>query len=278
MKKHNPQRYGEIFDTELISNQLNVLEEIKEFITLSGGWAWHFITHNNNYLQYIKGEGDLVYKNGKIYIYQVVDIPEEDLMISDNYLGIDMGITDIVVTSDNKNYSSNELNNYREKRQRIRSSLQSKGTKGCKKLLKRLSGKERTHSTIINHTISKQIVNNAIETKRNIVLEDLKGIRFNNKRSSKKFRTKLGKWNFSQLRNYIEYKSKLNGIQCIIVLPNYTSQTCNCCKHIGKRNNKEFKCKNCGLVIDADYNAALNISSLGVSINSPEKSTMYCCI
>jgi IS605 OrfB family transposase len=269
--------YGSIaYDSRILTYNLH--NNIISIWCIGGRQKIKFVTHNQEYLKYIKGEGDLVYKKGKFYIYQTINVPEKKLIINNDYLGIDMGITDIIVTSDNLHYSSDVLNEYREKRQRIRSSLQSKGTKGCKKLLKQLSGKERTHSSIINHTISKQLVNNAIETKRNIVLEDLKGIRFNNKRNSKKFRIKLGKWNFSQLRQYIEYKSKINGVQCMVVQPNYTSQTCNCCKHIGKRNGKEFKCENCGLTIDADYNAALNISLLGGAINRPEQSTMYCCI
>jgi len=44
MKKHNPYRYGEIFDSNFIADQLTVLESIKQWITLSGGWAWHFIS------------------------------------------------------------------------------------------------------------------------------------------------------------------------------------------------------------------------------------------
>lgn len=44
MKKHNFKRYGEVFDLEHIDNQLKEIEKIKDFIVLSGGWAWHFIS------------------------------------------------------------------------------------------------------------------------------------------------------------------------------------------------------------------------------------------
>ena len=38
-----------------------------------------FVCHNRNYLPYIKGEADLVYKKGKFYLFQTVDVPEEDI-------------------------------------------------------------------------------------------------------------------------------------------------------------------------------------------------------
>lgn len=44
IKKHNPARYGETYDANWINLQIEVLENIKPWITLSGGWAWHFIS------------------------------------------------------------------------------------------------------------------------------------------------------------------------------------------------------------------------------------------
>jgi len=38
-----------------------------------------FICHNTNYLPYIKGEADLVFKKGKFYLFQTVEIPDEEI-------------------------------------------------------------------------------------------------------------------------------------------------------------------------------------------------------
>lgn len=237
-----------------------------------------FICHNHNYLPYIKGEADLVFKKGKFYIFQTVEVPEEDVSDVESFIGVDFGLTDLAVTSDGKRHSAEWLNTYREKRQRVRSSVQSKGTKGSKKLLKRLSGKEKTTAKIINHTISKSIVKSAKEQGKGISIEDLTNIRFTSKRRNKKFRTKLGKWNFSQPRSFLTYKSLLSGVPLVVVEPAYTSQTCSVCKRIGKRTNKSFKCKNCGNNMDADFNASLNIAILGSAVNHSEKSAMYCSV
>ena len=238
-----------------------------------------FVCHNPAYIPYIKGEADLVYKKGKFYLYQTVDVPEKDVNDVEEFIGCDFGLTDIIVTSDGVKHSADGLNAYRKHRQKVRSSIQRKGTRNSRRLLKRLSGKERTHASIINHTIAKSIVQSAKKQGKGIAIEDLTGIRFTSKKRNKKFRTKLGNWNFSMLRKYIEYKALLNGVKCIVVKPAYTSQTCSTCKHIGRRTNKVFKCTNTNCkvdIIDADFNASQNISLLGASVNMPEKSTMYC--
>lgn len=236
-----------------------------------------FICHNSKYLPYIKGEADLVYKKGKFYLFQTVEIPDVEIEDIEEFIGVDFGLTDIAVTSDGTKHSAEWLNQYREKRQNIRSSIQRKGTRGARRLLKRLKGKEKTTATIINHTISKSIVASAKEQGKGIAIEDLTGIRFTSKRRRKKFRTKLGRWGFYQLRCFLEYKAKLSGVKLIIVNPAYTSKTCCCCHHVGKRNNKSFKCQNCGNDTDADVNASINIATLGAAINQPEKSEMYSC-
>ena len=244
---------------------------------IGGRQKINFVCHNPNYIPYIKGEANLVYKKGKFYLFQTVDVPEEDVDDVEEFIGVDMGLIEIAALSNGKSFNSKKLNDYREKRQKVRSSLQSKGTKGSKKVLKRLSGKERTTSTIINHTISKQIVQLAKSEGKGIAIEDLKGIRFSASKKGKKFRTRVGKWNFNQLRSFLTYKCLLNGVKLVVVPPAYTSKTCSNCFHIGNRQGKKFTCNNCNSVFDADENAAKNIALLGTSVNSPEKPSMLYC-
>ena len=264
------------YDSRIMTYKTN---NVVSLWCIGGRQKINFVCHNPDYIPYIKGEADLVYKKGKFYLFQTVDVPEEDVEDVEEFVGVDFGLSTIAHTSDNVEFSADGLNKYREHRQKVRSSIQSKGTRNSRKLLKRLSGKEKTHASIVNHTIAKSIVQSAKEQGKGIAIEDLTGIRFTSKKRNNKFRTKLGKWNFSMLRQYIEYKSLLNGVKCIAVAPAYTSQTCSTCKHIGKRTNKVFKCTNTNCKVDsvdADFNAAQNISLLGASVNMPEKSTMYC--
>jgi len=265
---------GIAYDSRIMTYKPN---NIVSLWCIGGRQKINFVCHNPNYIPYIKGEADLVYKKGKFYLFQTVDVPEEDVEDVEEFIGVDMGLLEIASLSNGKNFSSKKLNDYREKRQKVRSSLQSKGTKGSKKVLKRLSGKERTTSTIINHTISKQIVQLAKSEGKGIAIEDLKGIRFSASKKGKKFRTRVGKWNFNQLRSFLTYKCLLNGVKLVVVPPAYTSKTCSNCFHIGNRQGKKFTCNNCNSVFDSDENAAKNIALLGMNVNHPEKPSMLYC-
>lgn len=240
-----------------------------------------FVCHNKNYLPYIKGEADLVYKKGKFYLFQTVDVPEEEIKDIETFLGVDFGQTDIAVLSDGTNYNSEQLKEVRKKYSKTRASVQSKGTKGSKKLLKRLSGRERRFVSINNHTISKQIVAKAKAENKGIAIEDLSKIRFTAKPKSKAQKTELNRWSFYQLRQFLTYKAMLNGVKLVVIPPAYTSQTCSVCKHTGTKENpfrkgKKFVCANCGHVADADINAAHNIAAWGVAVIAPEKNNMFC--
>lgn len=265
---------GISYDSRIMTYKPN---DIVSIWVIGGRIKMPFICHNRKYLPYIKGEADLIFKKGKFYLFQTVDIPEDDFDDVEEFIGVDMGITDIAVTSDGEKHSAEWLNNYREKRQAIRSSIQSKGTKASKKLLKRLSGREKTTATIQNHTIAKSIVKSAKKQGKGIAIEKLTNIRCTSNRKSKNFKTKFGRWSFHQLRSFIEYKSALAGVKLVVVDPAYTSKTCSICHHIGDRKNKSFKCNNCGHNEDADINASKNISIIGAAINQPVKSNLYSC-
>jgi IS605 OrfB family transposase len=233
-----------------------------------------FVCHNKSYLPYIKGEADLVYKNNKFFLFQTIEVPEDNIRDVEKFIGVDFGITDIATLSDGTNFSSEKLNTVREKRFKVRKSVQGKCTQGAKKLLKRLGGRERRFAAITNHTIAKRIVEKAKFLSMGIAIEDLKGIHQRTK-VRKSQRRKHRSWSFFQLRAFIEYKARLIGIPVVAVAPAYTSQTCNVCKWIGKRSGKHFECPNCGNIADADVNAAKNIAQLALLVNQGGKNQMF---
>jgi putative transposase len=67
---------------------------------------------------------------------------------------------------------------------------------------------------------------------------------------------------FDKLIYMIEYKAKLVGISVVRVSEAYTSQQCSNCGIIDKRNRYSrglYLCHSCGLHLNADHNAAINI-------------------
>lgn len=198
----------------------------------------------------------------------------------DGTLGVDLGIKNIATLSDGTSFGGDTLNAYRLNRHKIRKSLQAKAHKGApstrknaRRILKRLSGKERRYQKAINHQISKQIVETARKNGQAIVLEDLKGIRDRmNERLRKSQRGLHNAWGFYQLAGFIRYKAARAGVVVVSVDPRYTSQTCSSCCHPGNRRGKVFRCPNCGLVLDADINGAKNIAAVGAAVTRPENS------
>jgi len=262
------------------SRILTYKKEVASIWCIGGRQKIPFTCFNKEHIPYIKGEADLIYRKGKFFLFQCVDIPDAKIKDVTEFTGVDFGITSIVETNDDVKHTDNTLNEYREKRQKVRSSIQSKGTRSSRKLLKRLSGREKTHANIVNHTIAKSIVLTAKEQGKGIAIEDLTKIRFTSKRRSKKFKTKLGRWSFADLRFKIEYKALLNGVKLVVVDPRYTSQMCNKCKNIGKRTNKVFKCTNTNCstdTIDADENACFNIGGIARAINHGGRFNDMCC-
>jgi IS605 OrfB family transposase len=176
-------------------------------------------------------------------------------------LGVDLGRRRVAVDSDGTIYEADEVNKLRQHYPKVRRSLQRKGTKGSKRALKRLSGRERRHMRHINHVISRHIVNTAIETNRNLALEDLTGIRQRTKvRKAQRYGQQS--WAFYQLRTFIGYKAEDAGVGKRLINPAYTSQTCHRCGARGHRRGLLFICAVHG-VIDADWNAAKEIAIRG---------------
>jgi IS605 OrfB family transposase len=200
------------------------------------------------------------------------EIPEQDETI---LLGVDRGVNNIAVCSDGHFFGSSKVKNVRCKYRRLRAKLQSKGTKSAKRLLKRMSGKERRFQTDVNHHIAKSIVNKPVTV---IVLEDLTGIRPNKKEGTSKGKQNfwLSNWSFCQLEQFIEYKAESLGKIMLKIDPAYTSQECSACGKVNKssRNGLIYKCKSCGFELNADLNASRNIANRGMTVVSRVLSTI----
>jgi IS605 OrfB family transposase len=184
-------------------------------------------------------------------------------------LGVDLGIRRVAVDSDTQSYEATEVKRLRAHYPKVRRSLQRKGTKEAKRLLKRLSGRETRHMRAINHTISKRLVEKAQTTQRQIALEDLTGIRQRTK-VRKPQRYGHHSWAFYQLRQFVSYKAETAGVPVVLVDPAYTSKTCHLCKHRGHRSGLKFSCTRCNVVMDADWNAAMNIAAAGAVVTRLE--------
>ena len=106
-----------------------------------------------------------------------------------------------------------------------------------------------------------------LEQPDEVIIEALKNVKY--KSSGKiynKIMNKLQRWSYDRTFNKLEQLSESKGFTIKKINPAYTSQTCSKCGNICKesRNGEMYECIKCGIIIDADYNAAINILQRGV--------------
>ena len=211
----------------------------------------------------IRGQSDLVSRDGMFFLYCTIEFPEVPPVKVNDFLGVDLGIANIATTSDGETFSGATLDRNRKRRATARKQYQRKGTKAAKRRLKKMAGRQRRFQTHINHEISKRIVAKAKTLGAGIALEDLEGIRDRVEQTvGKRFRRRFGNRSFSQLRMFVEYKARREGIPVVTVDPRKSSRTCSACGHCEKANRSDqatFRCKHCGHSEHADVNAARNI-------------------
>ena len=93
-------------------------------------------------------------------------------------------------------------------------------------------------------------------------IEELKDLKKGkSKNRSKKFRTAIAPWVYSQILRRIKEKAEENRVLVVSVPSAYTSQTCPICGMVSKLNRKgeKFKCIACGHTADANHVGSLNV-------------------
>lgn len=131
--------------------------------------------------------------------------------------------------------------------------------------LNKVQDKVSNSKTDLLHKIAKETINKFDA----IVVEDLKVKDIaKSEGNAKKARNRvIQDASFYRLLGLLEYKSMRNGKLFIKINPQYTSMTCSHCDfiHFKLGDKRIFKCPRCNTKIHRDYNAAINILSLGLA-------------
>ena len=240
----------------------------------------------------LKGTLELVknQKSNQYYLHVPLDriINKKKMTDESEILGLDVGITDLITLSNGSIYGANSaelfynlsdnlvnknrsrLFSYKQKlEKRIvieqdqskKSILEQKlrnleeNNLGSKKRIAKISKYKSRIASHINCELNKMVKEEDIQE---IVREDLNWSS-KKKNVSRKQRNRFATWSKGVLLERLSVKLAERGIKETIVNPAYTSQVCCKCNHLGNRKGKEFKCSNCNLSIDADFNASINI-------------------
>jgi len=183
------------------------------------------------------------------------------------FVGIDTNLNNISTAHSDgivNVFPITEITKIKEKYRKIKSKFRRNDVRIRRKIFQKYGRKQQHKTKQILHNISKKLT----LQKKQIILEDLKGIRRLYRKGnchSKEHRSKMNSWPFFEFKKQLEYKSKWhNGISVIVIKPWETSTRCSICgSKIIPEENRMIECR-CGLVEDRDINAARNILYKGV--------------
>ena len=212
---------------------------------------------------------------GKYYVSVVYEQKiEEKSFIPNNIVGLDLGIKDLVITSEHKKYGNEKIIKKYENKIKLTQQKLSKKEKGSnnyyklKQKLARLYTKLKNARKYIIHKITKEITdNNDI-----IVTETLK---IKNMLKNHNLAKSLQDASLSEIIKQLTYKAKWKNKKIYQIDTFYpSSQICSKCNYKNSKtkdlNIREYECPSCHNKLDRDYNAAENILFEGLKLYMKE--------
>ena len=212
--------------------------------------------------------------NGKYYVSVLYEMPDIKLIARPRTIvGIDIGIKKLLTLSDGTtidNIHTQEKYQKRIKRKQRELSRKVKGSTNyykCKKELAILYSKLANSRKYYIHKITKSITDEydiitceKLTTKEMII-----------KGKENKLSTKINDATFSEILRQLSYKAKFKGKKFYQINTYYpSSQICSRCDNQDKKykdlNEREYICTKCGMELDRDFNASINIMFGGLKL------------
>ncbi len=191
------------------------------------------------------------------------EVPVPETKPLNNPVGIDMGISKRLTTSNGETVEKREIDRKELKRLQRSVSRKKKGSNNRKKAVlllgkewQRVADKERDYL----HRLSAEIV----KMYDFIVVEKLKT---KNMLRNGNLARSIQEQTWGKFITLLNEKAESAGVIVVAVNPEGTSQECSSCGAVVKKDlsTRVHRC-NCGLVLDRDVNAAINILHRGISV------------
>lgn len=273
-KRNKPSFYNDVFKIKVQENHVR-LEKI--------GWI-RLSEHNR--IPYGK---NVKYLNPRItfdgvhwYVSLNVEIPKENQPeLTGETIGIDLVIKKLAIISDGSFYKNiNKCSKVRKTKKSLKRfqrqvskkyEMNKQGKKYVKtNNIRKLEKKIRVLQIRLNNIrndYKQKITTMIVKTKPSrVVMEDLNvGGMMKNKHLSRAIQEQ----GFYEFQSMMGYKCQNNGIEFVLADRWYpSSKICSCCGNIKKKlslSDRTYICEKCGLKIDRDYNASINLSTYKVS-------------
>lgn len=205
----------------------------------------------------------------KYFISFNVLVDRKPLNTEGKVIGIDLGITKLIVTSEGYEVPrpDNLVKEYEKKLKRLKKRAgkiyrSGKRSNNLVKLEKEISKTSNKIENVLTDNINKEISYIVSSKPKAVVMEDLA---VSNMVKNRHVSRQLNRAKFRYIRDQMQYKCERNGIEFILADRYYpSSKICSKCKEKNKlgKGQRTYKCKNCGLEIDRDLNASINLKDL----------------
>lgn len=205
----------------------------------------------------------------QFYVSIIVEKEIEPLPQNNNAIGIDLGIKDFCILSNETRYENiKPLKKHLKKIKYLQRQL-SKSKKASKRRDKRKLKLAILHQRIHNqrldylHKITKSITDES----QVIVIEDLN---VNGMMKNHHLAQAINDVSWHEFKRQLEYKCKWKGRQLVIIDRFFpSSKTCNNCGYINQEltlDVREWTCPQCNSRLDRDFNASINILHQGLNM------------
>lgn len=210
--------------------------------------------------------------SGKYYVSVLVNTEHIPIESTGSCVGIDLGIKDLVITSDGEKFVNPKLiKKYQDKltKEQRRLAHKKKGSKNYEKQrIKVAKVHEKIRNTRIDnlHKISHKLINE----NQVIVSENLS---VSNMVKNHSLARSISDCGWYELTRQLEYKSSWNNRDYIKIDRFFaSSQMCSNCGFINPNvknlSIREWVCPECAIIHDRDVNAAINILNEGLELPS----------
>jgi IS605 OrfB family transposase len=224
-------------------------------------------------LPWVSGDARLFQRKGEWYVQLKVQRPWKTAPVfrpgeEHTFIGVDLGVARLVTLAAPKRVVIVRGLALRRRRERVAELCREYAAQSKYNLVSRLRAKERRWMMAVNHQVSRKIVDLAMKYPNPvIVLERLHGLRKASQSTSRTSSLQRA-WDFSQLVEFICYKTQEVGIAVIYIDPRGTSTTCPKCGDNIPENIPapgKFHCVHCGYQANGDVVAARNIAQRGAN-------------
>lgn len=205
--------------------------------------------------------------SGKYYVSLIVEynnqIPIKPKVEYSSAVGVDLGIKTYATLSNKLSYTyPMYLENNLVKLKDLQTKFSKSKSKRVRLKIAKLHEKVANQRLDFIHKLTKELTNNY----KSIAIEDLDVT--NMLQSHSDLARRISDCSWYTFRQLLTYKAELYGCNLIVIPKFYpSSKSCSSCGSINnnlKLTDREYICPNCGLTLDRDYNASLNILNKGL--------------